>query len=223
MASFSVALRQLISSCEFGAFLPEALLRDQFVCGLSIQGIQRKLLAEANLTLDRALQLATAMSMATENTVEFHTDTLRRDTHTVSKVSRNEQAKTYAKSSSYVCWRCAKPNHSPDVCRFKEAVCHGCKQKGHIIRAFKKRKYTGVPQQGAARYVVDCSEETTDTTNEEDDTLGIYSAVRQSNKTKPVVVSVSLEGIDCKMHVDTGATVSLVSKAFIFSVCATDR
>ena len=92
LASFSVALRQLSSSCEFGAFLPEAL-RDQFVWGLSNQGIQRKLLAEANLTLDRALQLATAMSMATENTVEFHTDTLRRDTHTVNKVSRNVQAK----------------------------------------------------------------------------------------------------------------------------------
>ena len=137
VASFSVALRQLSSSCEFGAFLPEAL-RDQFVCGLSNQGIQRKSLAEANLTLDRALQLATAMSMATENTVEFHTDTLRRDTHTVNKVSKNVQAKTYAKSSSYVCWRCAKPNHSPDVCRFKDAVCHGCKQKGHITRACKK-------------------------------------------------------------------------------------
>ena len=53
VASFSVALRQLSSSCEFGAFLPEAL-RDQFVGGLSIQGIQRKLLAEANLTLDMA-------------------------------------------------------------------------------------------------------------------------------------------------------------------------
>ena len=195
VASFSVALRQLSSSCEFGTFLPEAL-RDQFVCGLSNQGIQIKLLAEANLTLDRALQLArlTAMSMATENTVEFHTDTLRRDTHTVNKVSKNVQAKTYAKSSSYVCWRCAKPNHSPDVCRFKEAVCHGCKQKGHIIRVCKKRQSTSVPQKGAARYVVDCSEETINTTYEEDNMLGIYSAERQNNKTKPVVVSVSLEG-----------------------------
>ena len=52
------------------------------------------------------------------------------------------------------------------------------------------------------------------TTNEDDNTLGIYSAVRQSNKTNPVVVSVSLEGIDCEMHVYTGETVSLVSKAF---------
>ena len=103
MASFSVALRQLSSPCEYGAFVPEAL-RDQFVCGLLNQGIQRKLLAEANLTLDMALQLATAMSMATENTVEFHTDTLRKDTCTVNIVSRNVQAKTYAKSSSYVCW-----------------------------------------------------------------------------------------------------------------------
>ena len=90
VASFSFALRQLSSSCEFGAFLPEAL-RDKFVCGLSNQGIQRKLLAEANLTLDTVLQLATAMSMATENTVEFHTDTLRRDTHTVNRVSKNVQ------------------------------------------------------------------------------------------------------------------------------------
>ena len=157
MASFSVALRQLSISCEFGAFLPETL-RDRFVCGLSKQGIQRKLLAEANVTLDRALQLATALPMATENAVEFHTETLRRDTHYVNKVSRNVQAKTYAKRSSYVCWRCAKPNHSPDVCRFKESVCHGCKQKGYIIRACKKRKYTGITQQSAARYVVDCSE-----------------------------------------------------------------
>ena len=131
MASFSVALRQLSRSCEFGAFLTEAL-RDQFVCGLSNQRIQRKLLAEANLMLDWALQLATAMSMATENRVEFQSDTL-----TVNKVSKNVQAKTYAKSRGCVYWRCAKPNHSPDVCRFKEAVCHGCKQKEHIIRACK--------------------------------------------------------------------------------------
>ena len=80
VASFSVALRQLSSSCEFGAFLPEAL-GDQFVCGLSNQGIQRKLLAEANLTLDRALQLATAMSMATENTVEFHRHSQKGHSH----------------------------------------------------------------------------------------------------------------------------------------------
>ena len=44
--------------------------------------------------------------------------------------------------------------------------------------------------------------------------LDIYSAERQNNKTKPVVLSVSLEGVDCEMHVDTGATVLLVSKAF---------
>ena len=87
VASFTVALRQLSSSCEFGAFLPEAL-RDQFVCGLSNQRIQRKLLAKAHLTLDRAVQLATAMSTATEKTVEFHTDTLRGDTHTVNKVNK---------------------------------------------------------------------------------------------------------------------------------------
>ena len=91
-----------------------------------------KVVSRSKLNVGTLDMVATAMSMATENTVEFHTDTLRRDTHTVNKVNRNVQAKTYAKSSSYVCWRCAKPNHSPDVCRFKEAVCHGCKQKGRV-------------------------------------------------------------------------------------------
>ena len=82
-----------------------------------------------------------------------------------------------------MCWICAKPNHSNDVCRFKEAVSHGCKQNGHIIRAWKKRQSTGVPQKGAALYVVDCSEETINTTDEQDNMLGIYSAERQNNKT----------------------------------------
>ena len=80
VASFSVSLRQLSSSCEFGAFLPEPL-RDQFVCGLPNQEIPRKLLAEANLTLDSAIQLATVMSMATEKLLNF-TQTLS-DSHCI--------------------------------------------------------------------------------------------------------------------------------------------
>lgn len=205
VSAFSVALRQLSSSCEFGEFLLEAL-RDQFVCGLSNQSIQRKLLAEANLTLERAQQLATAMSMATENTVQFHADTLRTDTRAIHKVN----VKTAKQRDHAACWRCGKQNHSPDVCRFKEAVCHGCQQKGHIIRACKKRQSAKYSQQGATRYVNGCSEEMTDGV---DETLGIYSTNKRINKPKPIMVSVTLEDFKCDMQLDTGATVSLISKS----------
>ena len=43
---------------EFGAYLNEAL-RDRFVCGITSEQIQRKLLSEAGLTLDKALKIGT--------------------------------------------------------------------------------------------------------------------------------------------------------------------
>lgn len=50
MADYIAELRRLATTCEFGTFLDEAL-RDKFVCGLFKESIQRRLLAEADLTL----------------------------------------------------------------------------------------------------------------------------------------------------------------------------
>src|SRR5688572_5036161 len=52
-------LRRLSQHCDFGAFLPDAL-RDKLVCGLSNANIQRKLLSEDGLTVDRAMAIAVA-------------------------------------------------------------------------------------------------------------------------------------------------------------------
>ena len=50
-------LRTLASTCDFGAFLGEAL-RDHLVCGLANESIQKCLLTVANLTLKKALELS---------------------------------------------------------------------------------------------------------------------------------------------------------------------
>ena len=50
-------------SCDFGDFLDQAL-RDRFVCGLANANTQRRLLSEKDLTLKRAVTIATAMEMA---------------------------------------------------------------------------------------------------------------------------------------------------------------
>ena len=47
---------------EFGPYREEAI-RDRFVCGLCSQSIQRKLLAEATLTLQTAVEKACARSL----------------------------------------------------------------------------------------------------------------------------------------------------------------
>ena len=53
VAEFLAELKRLATHCQFGAFLEEAL-RDRLVCGLRSESVQKRLLAETDLTLKRA-------------------------------------------------------------------------------------------------------------------------------------------------------------------------
>ena len=53
------ALRRLAKTCNFGQYCDTAL-RDQFVCGLHDRKCQRELLSTQDLTLETAIQKATA-------------------------------------------------------------------------------------------------------------------------------------------------------------------
>ena len=60
VAVFCAELRKLAEFCEFGDSL-EDMLRDRMVCGISDKRIQRRLLGEADLTYQKAYDLATVM------------------------------------------------------------------------------------------------------------------------------------------------------------------
>ena len=66
MADYIAELRRLTTTCEFGIFLDKAL-RDKFVSGLFKESIQQRLLAEADLTLKKALELAQGMEAAEDS------------------------------------------------------------------------------------------------------------------------------------------------------------
>ena len=63
IAEFDAALRKLAVHCQFGEML-EASLRDQFVCGLRRDTIQRRLLSETMLTYYKMLEIACGMELA---------------------------------------------------------------------------------------------------------------------------------------------------------------
>ena len=63
MADYIVTRKQFLTHCEFGTFLNDAL-RDQFVCGLHQQSVQKKLLTKENLTFKKACVVAQAMELA---------------------------------------------------------------------------------------------------------------------------------------------------------------
>ena len=72
VAVFVAELRALAQTCNFGDTL-EVMLRDRLVCGMDEDFIQRRLLAEPNLTYKKALELALGLETAAKNARELQT------------------------------------------------------------------------------------------------------------------------------------------------------
>ena len=67
IAEFMAELRRLSTHCDFKSYLNEAL-RDRLVCGLRSESTQRRLLAEKDLSLQKAMEIAQGMEAADRNT-----------------------------------------------------------------------------------------------------------------------------------------------------------
>ena len=107
-------LRRLAEYCELET-LNESL-RDQFV----VEHTQKKLLAVADLTFVKAIEIAVAVETANNDAIE-----LRRKSNSVNMVRRHHRPtpswKT-GKQKSFVCYRCNGMNHRPVNCKFKDVM-----------------------------------------------------------------------------------------------------
>ena len=120
-------LRRLKTHCKFGTCLDEAL-RDRLDCGLQSEGIQKKLLIEADLTLTRAAELSVGMEAAEKN----------------AKSLNGTENSIKSVTSVKACYRCSRTSYNQKDCRFKDAECHNCSKQGHIAtvsRSPKKKPY----------------------------------------------------------------------------------
>ena len=64
IAEYVAALRRAALYCDFGAFLEDAL-RDRLVGGLRNEAMQKRLLSEKNLTLNKAVELDRVSNLPT--------------------------------------------------------------------------------------------------------------------------------------------------------------
>ena len=71
VSCYATALRQLAVTCQYGAFLDDALTQC-FVCGLINSRVQRRLLLEQELTFEKAVELATALEKADLESGKYH-------------------------------------------------------------------------------------------------------------------------------------------------------
>ena len=128
-------LRRLADRCEFGAYLQEAL-RDRLVCGLRSEAIQRRLLTEEKLTLEKAYGTAHGMEEAQRQANELQTSANVTADRNLQYVGRGQTPPVVepAKTANPPCYRCGKIGHSPDSCFYKRQKCRACKRYGHIAK-----------------------------------------------------------------------------------------
>ena len=119
VATFIAKLRYLARYCEFGEFLKD-MLCDRLVCGIDNGPMQRRLLAEPALGLDKAVEIALAMESAKRNARDF-------------QKSQHPQAVNVLKNHSAApqrtqiveCCRCGGA-HLATECHFKDTKCRLC-------------------------------------------------------------------------------------------------
>ncbi|RWS19072.1 uncharacterized protein B4U80_10215, partial [Leptotrombidium deliense] len=135
VANFANRLRKLAEHCNFGTVL-DTSLRDRFVCGISDDRIQRRLLVETTLDFKTAFNIAVA-SEASNKGMDQIRSTTQSSNNFVNATKEERQGKHHKKESTKLtggnCKGC-NGNHARSKCPFLKQKCHSCQKVGHIAK-----------------------------------------------------------------------------------------
>ena len=213
VAEFIADLRKISEHCQFGDTL-EDMLRDRLVCGIRDSRLQRRLLAEIDLTFTKAFDLCQATELAEKNAQSLQ----GQQKPTVMTLHRGGQKPPQKTKSNHVCYRCRNTQHLVRNCPFKGAECHSCKKKGHLAKVCRsKTRSTNRPQPERSQTKKNTHLFSMDEP-EEDDVLFRMTTPRAP----PIQVILNLNGIDIPMEVDTGASLSVMSATTFKATWKTD-
>lgn len=212
---FVAELRSLARYCNFGATL-DVMLRDRVVCGINDDMIQKKLLSEQNLTLNRATEVAIATEAAVRNAADLKCDKAASSSvyHLKSKKSdfrpKNMSAVS-SKAGSGACYCCGEKGHVSTTCKYKKCVCHACGKIGHLAKLCASKKYEPNKKGKSTSHVHQLVKEK-EPPNGECPVFDLFSVCSQSQIEAPPAfrVDVKLNGTPSIMEVDTGAPFSVM-------------
>ena len=199
MSQYVAALRNLSEYCEFGETLNDRLC-EKFVTGLNNQEIQRKLLLEKNLTLQKAVQLATSMQQTSDAVKSLAPPSV----NVVQSVKKSSKLSGKQKPK---CYRCNGP-HSPQQCKFKSASCFKCSKVGHIAKACLTKSRSYHPPQQSRHHQQHYVE-----SSQPDRSPNFDLFTLQSRSTQPPIsVPVSVNNQTVEFQLDTGAALSVITE-----------
>ncbi|KAK3107500.1 hypothetical protein FSP39_015888 [Pinctada imbricata] len=220
--AYVAELRKLATHCQFEATLSDTL-RDRLVCGLRQETIQKRLLSERDLDLEKAIQLSVAMETAAKDAAEVQGV---RGEQSVNRIkTQQNKPRAFGKKKGKpptpqpqrkpTCLRC-NGEHLASNCNHSTSTCAYCRKEGHIERACMKKKRDGKHGKQGKLYV--------NFNTQEDEPSDYYEPVYEPFKhitstfhvktahVPPIFVHPMIDGKVIKMEIDTGTAVSIISK-----------
>ena len=170
------------------------MLRDGLVCGINSDRIQRRLLAEKDITFVKALVIAMPIELTEESAADLY-DSTSKGTRSVSGTSEGDVNIIKKRKS------------------FKDTKCRFCHSKGHVQRFCKRRREARSEQTRVLKQK--CGRKQDPIKNVKDDTdseTEMYTTFRTQGKEKSYTVQVSLDGVLTETEVDAGASLSVISE-----------
>ena len=217
--SYLTKLKTKVNDCSFGT-LQDSLLRDQIVRGISSDKVRELLLAERDLTFQKAIDICRASEQATNQLKEMHSVTVSNEKEilTVRKV-KNKQAsdnvyKTKFDSSKQnrVCWRCGL-THEFKNCPAYNVTCKVCSKKGHYARQCREKVKHNTESRNYNKKIHELKEDSDDDLNCESLHIG---ELLNNNTTNAWFTSVKFNDcIEVKFKLDTGAEGNVITKQVV--------
>ena len=209
IAEYVAVLRKAAEYCNFGDSLSE-MLRDRLVCGITDTTVQKCLLAEKELMLDRAVSLAQSVEIAEKGAKDLQSSTgSANKVHKLSckaTTSGNERKSTHDKDKKVPVYYRRGGKHLATKCRFISEECHICGKQGHIAKVCRSR------QKNADVKKPDPSPKPVHQLSEDSSGAEYTLFPVQNSSCKPLQTTMMVEGHNLTMEVNTGAAVSLVSE-----------
>ena len=214
LVQYLAQLRKLTEHCEFQDNLEETL-RDRLVCRMLSVPIQKRLLAEKDLTLQKAMEIAQGMEAATKQSSELRTPS--------GSVAGNPDIQFT--TTGKACYRCGSKGHPQEKCYFKTQKCNNCSKKGHIAKVCRvsprqpDKKNPAQPRttKGTRQHAhfVDTNQATPDQAGcEINDLWGMFTVnTVKDHPNSCIMVELLINGTPLSMTLDTGASVTITSSA----------
>jgi hypothetical protein len=182
------------------------------VCGLSATNVQKKLLSESALKLDKAVETALAMEAVSA------TDLVKRkqidDAYFVNNNAYNSRSgrtlvSKGSEGSKKGCYCCGRAGHAKSECRYKEFACSTCGRIGHLRAVCRSGPEGGKDQRKGASGGTKPAYHIRDNTASGSESDCSVFAVKTPNS-KAECITVRINGVPCSMLIDSGAGVSVI-------------